>query len=358
MAASILRSRGFRSLLTLGDVGLAIVLAAGALGFVLRDRVTALAILTYVPLSLVGAFGAVWFLFRPGRRRGAVVAAGLALVAHLSLSGEDRGRPARPGETTLRVVQQNVCYGGALVRNRDSWRAQLAALAEARPDVLVISEVVHPDIRGDVAAELERATGQKWWLSNADGMKDAGYVYRLVVATPWPHLSRQLHQLHDGVALEVEIDHPTGPLRVWAVDGLSTPSRNRRAMIASLEEALSAAADRGAFPEILAGDFNIPGRSVAFEPLHAHHVLASALGAGRRGTAPRPLPVLDLDHVWVVPDLDVLSAQTLVTPYSDHLGVLVTLALNSSGDPESFVSERRRGAAPSPFGNKRVRLGE
>lgn len=103
-------------------------------------------------------------------------------------------------------------------------------------------------------------------------------------------------------------------------------------VLRSRQEALQKLADQvaktGRQPVLILGDFNTPVDSVHFQPLRklCRNTFEEA-GIGYNATWPLPLPVLNLDGIWVNPFFRVKSCENLWTWYSDHRPVVADLLL-------------------------------
>lgn len=82
----------------------------------------------------------------------------------------------------------------------------------------------------------------------------------------------------------------------------------------------------GDAPLIVMGDFNTPSDSVHFAALRSKMTNTfEAAGSGYSKTWPMPLPVLDIDHIWVSRHFEVTACALRTTFLSDHRAVFADL---------------------------------
>jgi endonuclease/exonuclease/phosphatase family metal-dependent hydrolase len=82
----------------------------------------------------------------------------------------------------------------------------------------------------------------------------------------------------------------------------------------------------GDVPLVVMGDFNTPSDSIYFLPLRARlRDVFETAGDGYSQTWPMPLPVLDLDHIWVSHHFEIVRAEHFTSFQSDHRGVTADL---------------------------------
>jgi endonuclease/exonuclease/phosphatase (EEP) superfamily protein YafD len=126
--------------------------------------------------------------------------------------------------------------------------------------------------------------------------------------------------------LTCELSTPAGRVSLVMADIESNPFSPRGPLIARVYE-LAESLPR---PTIVLGDFNTPHTSAFFQDFRRsfRHAFESA-GAGLIPTWPALLPVLDLDHIWLSPDITPAYARTLRTFHSDHAAVIADVKLPS-----------------------------
>lgn len=86
--------------------------------------------------------------------------------------------------------------------------------------------------------------------------------------------------------------------------------------------------DLGDVPLIVMGDFNTPSDSTYFSPLRTR--LRNAFEVAGRGYAhtwPMPLPMLDLDQIWVSHHFKIAGAEHRTSLLSDHRPIIADLEL-------------------------------
>lgn len=327
------RRRIARRLGRLSALGLALLILAGGIGQVLRDRSTATALLMYIPLPLLAgcalALDAAWRGRSLGWPRFALTA--LALVAAgwsaWWLIGSGRERPARPGEREISVLHWNVQWGGGLFRGPRTWAAQRAAIVAKHPDFIVLSEAPPRDWLAQLVADL----GPGASLISVHHDPSNPYWYRLAVISRRPLRQEPAPALPNGSALSVVADLDGRELRLLVVDGLSSPVRPRLPFLAAIAESCRHARASGHPFDLVLGDFNTPSRSLGFDELEAlGYTLAGRSAPGWRATFPAWLPVYDIDHVWLAPGQTLASCSFFNGPHTDHRGQLVRIL----GNPE------------------------
>ncbi len=211
-------------------------------------------------------------------------------------------------------------WGGGKGRNDATWASLREDIRRRAPDILVLSDgPVDPWMR-TLLGEL----GEGWSMAHCEHL-GGSYWYRLVVCSHWPLEMESEGPAFNGHVMAVRVAVPGRPLRLLAVDGESNVVRvPRRPMLDDLFERCRAAERDGEPVDVLAGDFNAPGRSVGFDAFTAAgYRLASRSAVGWRGTFPSGCPLYDLDHVWLRPGLAVESAELFTNLNSDHRGQLV-----------------------------------
>jgi hypothetical protein len=171
--------------------------------------------------------------------------------------------------------------------------------------------------------------GAAWSAVKVEHAPRSHYWYRLVVLSRWSVRTQRLVSIHNGVAMAVTVDQPSRPIRILVVDGHSTITQLRTPMLHDVAQACRRAATAGTSFDLVAGDFNAVARSVGFDALGAvagGYTQAAHASTGWRTTWPVPLPLYDIDHVWVRHGL-ILSCDLFANCASDHRGQLVRLAL-------------------------------
>jgi endonuclease/exonuclease/phosphatase family metal-dependent hydrolase len=121
-------------------------------------------------------------------------------------------------------------------------------------------------------------------------------------------------------------------LRLLVVDGLSSPLRPRGPFLQAIAGACREADSTGRPYDLILGDFNTPSRSLGFDELDGiGYRLAGRSAFGWRGTFPAWVPVYDIDHVWLGPEIHLGSCTFFHGPYTDHRGQVVRVQLTKDG---------------------------
>lgn len=305
------------------DLGVTIAVGAALTGHLLRDRVLLLAALTYLPLTLIGLVAAGYDVVRGGRTWGDYRLAGVSFFVGLwALTGMVGWRSAPPADgprPSIRVVLQNAWWGGGPWRSTEAWDRTLTEVTDGQPNLLMFSEA--PIIPWFGAFVQER----KWSMDYVQYGSEDPYWFRLVVLSPWPHRAATPVELPDGSGLLVEVDHPEGPIRIAMVDGRSSPLRDRVLFLDAVSDLLRRQAEGARTIDILAGDFNAPARSVGFDAIRRDYWLVSETCGQWRGTWPRWLPLIDVDHIWVRRGWTAKECEIFSITYGDHRGVTAVL---------------------------------
>jgi endonuclease/exonuclease/phosphatase family metal-dependent hydrolase len=137
------------------------------------------------------------------------------------------------------------------------------------------------------------------------------------------------------VHLHSEWDLPSGHAALFEV---AVPRRTLRVLMVDLESALNrvrtpsieqVARYTSHTPvDLVLGDFNSTARFRGFDALEDNGYRRAALWSGAwRATWPSVLPLLDIDHVWVHTELDVVASRFFQSTGIDHRGQRTTLRL-------------------------------
>lgn len=335
--------RGFTRSLAYGLLAL---IALAAAGRIVRDRSAAMALLLYLPVILIGAVAIIFDLARRGRAlpRGRFLLAAVGLLAFAfeasHLIGWRRPETGAPNGTDgvatreVTLVHWNVQWGGSRRGTDAPWRKIIGELAARQPDVIVLSEAPPEKwVRQWVAGMAG------WSVAFHDGSTGAKYRSQLAVASRWPVRHERDVRLPNGSGVIVRVQAPgsgsgdTGPrtLRVFVADGRSGLRIHRTPFLSAVARACDDAAAAGAPVDVLAGDFNAVSRSIGVDDIRqagggGGYALASEFSGGWRGTFPAPLPLYDIDHVWVRRDVRLAGCDLFsVLTASDHRGQAVRL---------------------------------
>ncbi len=305
---------------------------AATAGVLLRDRVAAVAALTYAPVPLIALAGVLidaWLRGRAWRRPrfGLSLACVAVAVWHAAgMIGWRSPGPVPPGSVPVRVLLWNVRWGGETPeRVTSAWAGTVAAIVAESPDVVVLSEA--PSLAH--LRELPAALGPRWSFAHVQHAAGADDWYRLAVVAPHPVTLVAEHALADGVGGEFVVARPERALRVLVVDGPSAPWHDRRPMLAAVLQWVTRAAADGKPVDWIVGDFNAPSRSIGFDAYAGAGWTSAASFSGWRGTWRAPLPWLDLDHVFVRDDAwSVRACRHFTGPRPlDHRAIVSELAL-------------------------------
>jgi endonuclease/exonuclease/phosphatase (EEP) superfamily protein YafD len=312
-------------------VGTLFALVLGAVGQFVRDRGVLLALMMYVPLPLVGAGAVVFDLLRRGRlvRRFRFGLAGAGLVAAvaggLPMLGMRPPDLPPPDSVPVTLLHWNVMWGG---RDPARWRQTAEHILRRNPDIVVLSEAPSDE---RVTSTLSRL-GPGWevvYITNEPGSR---YWYNPMVCARAPLKLERRVPLRNGAAMSVLAALRGRTVRLLVVDGVSSPRVLRTSMLEDVAAACDEAALRGEPVDVVVGDFNSMGRSLGFDAVAssggAGYRRASEYCRGWRATWPSPLPLYDIDHVWVRNGVAVLGCELFAdVPATDHRGQFVRLAL-------------------------------
>jgi endonuclease/exonuclease/phosphatase (EEP) superfamily protein YafD len=280
----------------------------------IRDRWPGLAIVFYAtPLPVLAAgvvFSFAWALYR--RRRKAAACWAVLVGALLPWTIHHDWRRAAPVDSAqsdgdvLSVLFWNVA------RRRDLSSVTRYIHAE-QPDLVAFVEAT-----GD---PLERRTLFQKELPEYDVTIMGNGMFVLAKGTSGETQFRELDAGSQTRQLRVTIRDRA--YEVFVVDITASVWRPRgRALrvLSDMAEELSQAR------VILLGDFNTPPDSVHFAALRTgHRLLWESAGAGYAPTWPIPMPVLQLDQVWVNDRLAPVSCRHGLTFSSDHRPVLARI---------------------------------
>jgi endonuclease/exonuclease/phosphatase (EEP) superfamily protein YafD len=307
-----------------------VALLLGAIGQAIRDRNVLLALMMYIPLLPVGLWAIALDLACRGRcvprlRFGlSVVGLAAALWAISLMRGTRPPDVALPNSTEITLLHWNVMWGG---NDPAKWRETAQQIVHRNPDLVVLSEAPADDM---VVDALEQA-GPGWravYITNPPG---SGYWYNPFVCSRGPLKLERRVPITNGAAMSVLAEVRGRSLRLLVVDGRSNPFLHRTPMLHDIAAACHEAARRGEPVDVIVGDFNSMGRSVGFDAVAAAggtgYRRAADYCGGWRATWPAPLPLYDIDHVWVRNGPSVLSCELFSSRRTDHRGQFVRLAL-------------------------------
>lgn len=203
---------------------------------------------------------------------------------------------------------------------------------------------VDADLVALVEAESYISTEQEYWKNTFPGYRfQAGkngfmLLSRLpTTASEYGNFGRMGRYLKINLKADVSQSGASSiseAFVVYLVDINSDILRSRKEALQKLAEEVAQEKEN---PVLIVGDFNTPGDSVHFNPLRklCRNSFEQA-GEGYNATWPLPLPVLDLDAIWVNSLFQVRSSENRWTWYSDHRPVVADLLLQTtpaSGKP-------------------------
>jgi len=306
------------------------LLVCGAIGQIARDRKVVLAIMMYLPLTVVGILAAGWDLILCGRAvpkaRFALTIAGLlaAIGSGSTMFGRGPESPSPPGNA-VRLMQWNVWWGGRPDRRNDaSWRVMIDEVRSQWPDIVVLSEAPTKER----IAEMSAALGAEWsWVNRRQ--EEEGGADRIGVLSRWPIEKEKTFDFRNGGGVVVRVDHPDGPLRILGVDGLSHLLVLRTPLLEDVARVCREYESRGVRLDVICGDFNAMSRSVGFDEFRTMaggYRLASDHSSEWRGTYRAIVPLYDIDHIWVHQAHAGLACELFTNTASNHRGQVATFS--------------------------------
>ena len=326
------RRRVLTALLRVATHATFLVMALGLAGHAARDRNLALALLMYIPLVPLGLWAVVLDLVRRGRSlrpRFALTLMGFVCVlwGGYPMIGLRSPEGAPPGSHEITLLHWNMQSGGKRA-NKPRWERAAEQILARQPDVIVLSEAPPDRWIFDALYRVNRG----WRTVHISNQPEARYWYKPLVCSRWPMTFEGEVAVRNGAAMSVLVEVRKKPLRLLVVDGVSSPTVVRTAFLHDVAAACEAAAAGGRPYDVVVGDFNAVGRSVGFDRVRTSaggYRPSADYGGGWRGTWPVPVPVYDIDHVWVragraVTRCRLYSGEVFDT---DHRGQFVGLAL-------------------------------
>jgi vancomycin resistance protein VanJ len=306
-----------------------LLLVLGVVGHVVRDRTVWLAPLMYIPILPVALWAVLQDVLYRGRSlpvRRPPFALGFMAVVGAVLSAVEmtggRPDPLPSGARQVTVLHWNVLWGGR--GGGETWEPIVSAIAGRAPDLVVLSEAPPAPMVERLRARL----GPAWSAVRWEDMSQPRYRYHMVVLSRWPLRADNRHDITDGKAMTVSAMTDAGVLRVLAVDGKSDWHLSRTPRLHDIAGICDSARQSGRPIDIIAGDFNCVGRSIGFDAFEeGGYTLASRGSSEWRGTWPAPLPLYDLDHVWVRRERPVGECDLFGSRYTDHRGQVVRISV-------------------------------
>jgi endonuclease/exonuclease/phosphatase family metal-dependent hydrolase len=308
--------------------GLAAIIIAGLAGQLIRDRSAATALLMYLPVLPASLAAIVFDFAHRGRAlprvRFLLILLGVfgGTCSALPMIGSGKVGEYGPTDTEVTLLHWNVLWGGGPFRSQRTWASLRAEIIARDPDLIVLSELP----RAEWLNELVDEVGPGANVVGIEHDPRSPYWFRLGVCSRWPIQLEKRMTLPGGVAMSVTAAVRGRAMRLLAVDGKSNPFQSRLPFLAAIARICREAVDAGRPFDVVAGDFNTPGRSIGFDWLTAQgYTLASRTAAWWRGTFPSWLPIYDIDHVWIRPRLRMRSCTVFTAPASDHRGQFISL---------------------------------
>jgi endonuclease/exonuclease/phosphatase family metal-dependent hydrolase len=241
--------------------------------------------------------------------------------------GVRRPETAPPGATAITLLHWNMQSGGRHAA-QPRWDRAAERILSRTPDLIVLSEAP-PD--GWLFQSLHEL-GRGWRTVHIQNEFGGPYWYKPLVCSRWPLRMEGRVPVRNGVAMSVAADVRGRTVRLLVVDGISWPKVLRTPFLDDIAAACQDAARRGRPYDVVVGDFNAVGRSRGFDAVRAAtpgYRESAAYSRNWRGTWPYPLPVYDIDHVFVRTGVAITGAELFSPPglETDHRGHFVQLAL-------------------------------
>ncbi len=291
-----------------------------AVRMTIRDRLPVFSILYYATPLMVLTFGGLfstagWLI----RRRWKITVGFLIITLFSGYLTFDQCYVYRSREikaTNLRVLFWNPARGSV-----QGLRAAADAANNYQADLIGI---VEGGARG-------RDDNNAAWDGALPDYNSSRLHAGLVILTKGTVNSSEMHILPGrGKVLIAEVVIHEQPLTVAVVDFDANVFLSRRAAIDELMNQLDQSAK---LPDIIMGDFNTPGDSVAMDVLRDRYTNAfDTCGNGYKPTWPVPMPVLQLDHIWLGPKIWGAKCEAGWTTLSDHRPLILEAYLEHGND--------------------------
>lgn len=305
--------------------GLALAIALGLVGQVVRDRAVVLALLMYLPLVPLGLAALAYDAICRGHAlpKGRFALGGIGLLATVGGAWPMLGLgplSAAGNGPEISVLHWNVLWGGGKDRDPAKWAKIRAEILSQGADLVVLSEAPPDDWLDQLAAEMGSGASR---VQVENGPSD-GYWFKLVVFSKGP--LRLLHRepITDGAGMVMEAEVRGRKARLLVVDARSSPLLPREPRLLDIADACRRAREAGQPFDVVLGDFNTPSRSLGFDEIEAEgYTLAARSCRGWRATFPSYLPIYDIDHVFIHRDDPLLGCRLFTNLASDHRGQVV-----------------------------------
>lgn len=341
------------------EVGLALALGVGlALHLTVRDSLPDLAVLFYaLPAPVLATIAFAGFAVSWGRPFWTVLLVGVGLWAAgmtVSVNGwpteslTSGSAPPDPDDSAAPRPLRLLCWNTFL----DVWAGEDAVgtsevVAATQPDLFAVIEagLGHDEPSYSADGWRDRVPGyEPIWLRNrfmaltadriTEGFADADAA-RLRNLTRQPDLDLPPDSYHRIVTFDWRAEPAEPDDAGWRTVTLimmhprSDPRWDRGPTMAALTREVERLAADG--PLIVCGDFNLPSDSALHDRLRQTMRSAAEIAPGirYRPTWPCPLPVLELDQVWVSKHFEVHRFASPATWASDHQPLVVELSLTT-----------------------------
>jgi len=301
----------------------------GCLGQATRDLNFFLRCCFYIPLPIFGIAALLHDALMRGRayprvRCGFGLLGVAAFALGLAILWQWEGvEPSPPEPNDVRVMQWNVHWGGHPMRP-ENWELLRADIEAHDPDVLILNEAPF-----EKKHWIENYATEKGWSLQRGTQAEDPWEAQLVICSRWKMQCEVDTPVFNGRVLLMRIDRPERAFRVMMVDAESNVvSQSRVPMMEEIERILTAVQAGGQTVDVVAGDFNTPGRSIAFDGMAqtaGGYALASRSVAGWPGTWPSRYPLYDIDHVWVHRSWKIAGCERFMNGKTDHRAQMVTI---------------------------------
>lgn len=195
--------------------------------------------------------------------------------------------------------------------------------------VLAELRTLDPDIIGLVEAGADSTEMKQFWLNSFPDHHYQIVKNGFVCLSRVPilnHRSGLLSDMGKFERLNVNVSQSSQALlSVYLVDIKSNVLKSRKEALLELAEQVSQVENQ---PTAVLGDFNTPSDSIHFRPLRKYlkHSFEVS-GDGYMATWPLPLPVLDLDSIWVNDQVNAIHSENRWTWVSDHRPVVTEISI-------------------------------
>ncbi len=306
--------------------GLALGIALGLAGLIVRDRTIAFALLMYLPTPLLSlaAIGFDAACRGRGLPRGRFLLGAIGLIGLVGsawpMVGLGPGGAGQGGGPEVSVLHWNVLWGGGQGSGPGRWESIRSEILRQPADLVVLSEAPADDRLDGLVAAIGPGASR---VQLANGPLD-GYWYKLAVFAKGPTRLVRREPIADGAGMVVEAEVRGRTIRLLVVDARSHPLIPRGPRFRSVAEACRRAREAGEPIDLVVGDFNAVSRSLGFDAVEAEgYALAARSSRGWRGTFPAICPLYDIDHVLVRDAWPVLGCRFFSDSASDHRGQVV-----------------------------------